>query len=105
MGKDQQRYICGMGGCTKKHHPSLHSASQNSIQAVKTTRHFAVTGSGETDPGVPTAKMAGAETEPVGGTSGFTTLTPLAGQVEKDLNANMEVNVMNKLGLQGKFMS
>ena len=105
FGKDQQRSICGMEGCKKKHHPSLHSAPQSTIQAVKTTIHFSVKGSGETDPGVPTGKLAGAGSGPVSGTSGCTTLTPLAGQEGQDLKATMEVNVMDKLELQGRFMS
>ena len=35
FGKEQQRTICGMGGCQKRHHPSLHSAPQGTIQAVQ----------------------------------------------------------------------
>ena len=35
FGKDQQRTVCGLGGCKKRHHPSLHSAPQSSIQTVQ----------------------------------------------------------------------
>ena len=52
FGKDQQRTICGMEGCTKRHHPSLHSAPQGSVQAVQTASHLSVSGSGESVPGV-----------------------------------------------------
>ena len=38
FGKDQQKTICGMGGCQKRHHPFLHSAPQNTIQTVQTVR-------------------------------------------------------------------
>ena len=35
FGKDQQRTICGLGGCQKRHHPALHSAPQGTVQAVQ----------------------------------------------------------------------
>ena len=50
FGKDQQRSICGLGGCKKKHHPSLHSAPQVSIQAVQAIGNLSVCG--DVDPGV-----------------------------------------------------
>ena len=67
FGKDKLNTICSMGGCTKRHHPSLHSATQPSIQAVKTAGHVVKVGQnsgtihgvedrgsnpGDSDPGV-----------------------------------------------------
>ena len=59
FGKDQQRSICGLDGCQKRHHPSLHSAPQGSIQAVQAAGHLLVGDeaavtvlSGDINPGV-----------------------------------------------------
>ena len=54
FGKDQQRSICGMGGCKKRRHPSLHGAPQPTVQAVQVASHLLV-GDGDTgdiNPGV-----------------------------------------------------
>ena len=53
FGKDQLRTVCGLDGCQKRHHPSLHSAPQNTIQAVQVARHvLAGEEPGEFVPGV-----------------------------------------------------
>ena len=62
-GKDRLTTVCSMGGCSKKHHPSLHSATQPTIQAVQTLGHSILAEQashvdkpivevGDTDPGV-----------------------------------------------------
>ena len=54
FGKDQLRSICGMGGCKKRHHPSLHGAPQPTVQAVQVANHL-LRGDGDTgdiNPGV-----------------------------------------------------
>ena len=54
FGKDQQRTICGLDGCKKRHHPSLHSAPQSVVQSVQVTSIIGVSSSGfgDTYPGV-----------------------------------------------------
>ena len=42
FSKDQQRTICGLEGCKKRHHPSLHSAPQGTVQAVQVASHIGV---------------------------------------------------------------
>ena len=60
FGIDQQRTICGMDGCKKRHHPLLHSAPQSTVQAVQTASHLLPIESGETDPGVTEVPSEGA---------------------------------------------
>ena len=50
FGIDQPRTICGLSGCKKRHHPSLHSAPQTSVQSVQMTSHSE--GTGDISPGV-----------------------------------------------------
>jgi hypothetical protein len=50
FGIDQPRTICGLNGCKKRHHPSLHSAPQSSVQSVQMASHSEETG--DTSPGV-----------------------------------------------------
>ena len=38
-GKDKQHTVCGLDNCSKRHHPTLHSATQPSIQAVQAAGH------------------------------------------------------------------
>ena len=52
FGKGQQKTVCGLEGCQKRHHPSLHSAPQSVIQAVQVARHLVGDEIGRTDPGV-----------------------------------------------------
>ena len=52
FGNDQQKTICGLDGCSKRHHPSLHSAPQSVIQSVLTAVHSVPVDSSKTDPGV-----------------------------------------------------
>lgn len=56
-GKDKQHTICGLDNCSKRHHPTLHSATQPSIQAVQAAGHV-VQGhhGGSVDPGVEDVK-------------------------------------------------
>ena len=81
FGKGQQKTICGLDGCKKRHHPSLHSAPQSTVQAVQVGTHqMSVAGSGGTDPGVP--------------------------EHLRDRNIDGEkVITGNQTGLQGRFMS
>ena len=52
FGIDQQRSICSMGGCKRRHHPSLLSAPQGSVQAVQAAGHLLVGDGGGLNPGV-----------------------------------------------------
>ena len=78
FGKDQTRTICGLDGCGKRHHPSLHSAPQVAIQSVKAATHLMSSETGEIVPGV---SVAAAELEVKG------------------------KEISNILGLPGRFMS
>ena len=79
FGKDQQRTICGLGGCQKRHHPALHSAPQGTVQAVQSAAHLSAgTGDGETTPGVGD---------------------------ESSGNSLLQTAVLAKTGPQGKFLS
>ena len=80
FGKDQQRTICGLDGCQKRHHPSLHSAPQGTIQAVQAANHLAGQEVGHIAPGV-------------GGEKDF--------KVEEAL----ATSALAMLGPQGKFLS
>ena len=64
-GKDKQHTICGLDNCSKRHHPTLHSATQPTIQAVQAAGYLVqghhdggfnpgaeINGAGDTDPGV-----------------------------------------------------
>ena len=64
FGKDQQRTICGLEGCKKRHHPSLHSAPQGTVQAVQVTSHLGVDkdGTGGSNPGVGVGKVTDIKT-------------------------------------------
>ena len=44
FGKDQAKTICGMEGCQKRHHPSLHSSPQGTIQSVQMSVHGSALG-------------------------------------------------------------
>ena len=61
FGKDQQKTICGLDGCSKRHHPSLHSAPQSVIQSVRTAVHSVPVNSSKTDPGVISDTMGGSQ--------------------------------------------
>ena len=79
FGKDQQRTICGLGGCQKRHHPALHSAPHGTVQAVQSAAHLSAgTGDGETTPGVGD---------------------------ESSGNSLLQTAVLAKTGPQGKFLS
>ena len=83
FGIDQQRSICSMDGCKLRHHPSLHSAPQGSVQSVKAAGHILVGDGGDLNPGVDVVEETEINvTEAVLGTS-----------------------VLGKTGLQGKFMT
>ena len=80
FGKDQQRTICGLDGCQRRHHPSLHSAPQSTIQAVQAANHLAEQEVGHIAPGV-------------GGEEKFT------------MEAALATSALAMLGPQGKFLS
>ena len=79
FGKGQQKTVCGLEGCQKRHHPSLHSAPQSVIQAVQVARHLATDESGNTNPGV--------------------------GEVVNILESALTSSVLARLGPQGKFLA
>ena len=79
FGKGQQKTVCGLEGCQKRHHPSLHSAPQSVIQAVQVARHLASDESGNTNPGV--------------------------GEVVNIVESALTSSVLAKMGPQGKFLA
>ena len=118
FGKDQQRTICGLDNCMKRHHPSLHSAPQGSIQAVKTAGHLLVEeGSvgtaqdGDINPGVgvdevrrrcPVATgIKRIESFPVATPSDQGEMLVLA----KNLATALSTSILGKTGPQGKFLA
>ena len=83
FGKDQIRTICGMDGCKMRHHPSLHSAPQNSVQSVQVAGHLQVDEGGDFAPGV-------------------------GEEIEESFNMTetaLGTSVLGKTGPQGKFLS
>ena len=82
FGKDQQKTICSLDGCTKRHHPSLHSAPQSAIQSVRSSTHSVSFNSEDRDPGV------------------------LSGRANEDVERSLEgCGLSEGVNLQGKFMS
>ena len=87
FGKDQQRTVCGLDDCQKRHHPSLHSAPQSSIQAVKTVGHLLVGGDSV-------------------GTAQNGDINPGVGVEEKNMaNTALVTSILSKTGPQGKFLA
>ena len=106
FGKDQQRTICGLGGCGKRHHPSLHSAPQATVQAVQTTTHLSAgTGGTEITPGVEGVifppEVEGVTFPP--GVEGV--IFPPGVEVQSSGNSLLQTAVLAKTGPQGKFLS
>ena len=95
FGKDQQRTLCGMDGCSKRHHPSLHSAPQSSVQAVQTARHVQVEG-GDITPGV-----EGEDGEIIPGVEDGDELTISVSMIDNNINTS----ALAQTGMQGKFLS
>ena len=83
FGKDQQRTICGMDNCQKRHHPSLHSAPQTTIQAVQVASHALGERPGDLVPGVG---------------------DDMIGEVVQKSSASV-TSVLENLGQQGKFLA
>ena len=79
FSRGQQKTVCGLEKCQKRHHPSLHSAPQPVIQAVQVARHLVTKESGKTDPGV--------------------------GKVVNIVESALTSSVLAKMGPQGKFLA
>ena len=53
FSKDQQKTLCGLVGCNKRHHPSLHMAPKSVLQACNNSLHkFEEIEVGNLNPGV-----------------------------------------------------
>ena len=93
-GKEKQHTICGLDNCGRRHHPTLHSATQPSIQAVQAAGHVVLGDhGGSVNPGVKDEEAR----DTVPGVGGLQGGQPL-GHLE-------EQEVLLEESVQGKFIS